>query len=179
MDRPTDLGARAARRLRGGVLVGLTALLTTAGHLAGGGTLPDLALLVVLLPALAWPVVALADRCRGPVATVAVLGGGQLLLHELLSTSHAHHASAPEPDGPSMLATHAVATLLTAAVLRFADRGLAAVSHALRRVVQRRPVPLVVDRPLAVLALPGADIPSTACRVLAATHVRRGPPVCC
>jgi hypothetical protein len=78
-----------------------------------------------------------------------------------------------------MLAMHAVATLLTAVALQFADRGLAAVSDALRRAVPRRPVPPVVERPLAVLAVPSDDVPSTACRILAATHVRRGPPVCC
>ncbi|WP_214408280.1 hypothetical protein [Pseudonocardia lacus] len=173
MDGPTDPGAR---RFRGGLLVGLSALLTVVGHLAGGGALPDLALLAVLLPALAWPVVALADRCRGTVGTLVVLGGGQVLLHELLSTSHAHHAA---PDGPSMVAVHAAVTVLTAAALRFADRGMAALGAALRRVAPCRPPVAPADRPLAVLVVPSDDVLPAVSRLLAATQVRRGPPVRC
>ncbi|MCO1657999.1 hypothetical protein [Pseudonocardia humida] len=173
MNGSTDPGAR---RFRGGLLVGLSALLTAVGHLAGGGALPDLAPLAVLLPALAWPVVALADRCRGTVGTLVVLGGGQLLLHELLSTAHSHHAA---PDDPSMVLTHALVTALTAAALRFADRGMAAVAAALGRVVPRRPPAAPADRPLAVLVVPGTDVPAAVRRVLSATHARRGPPVRC
>ena len=51
------------------------------------------------------------------------------------------------------------------------------VGAALRRVVPRRPRVPVADRPLAVLVLPGADVPASVSRVLAATHVLRGPPV--
>jgi hypothetical protein len=173
MDRPTDPGAR---RLRGGLLVGLAALLSAVGHLAGGGSPPDLALLAVLAPALAWPVVAVADRCRGTAATVAVLGGGQLLLHELLTaTAHAHH----QADGPAMPAMHALVTAATAAGLRFADRGAAAVAAALRRVVPRRSPAPRVDRPLPVLAVPDTAASVLGSGFLAATHVRRGPPACC
>jgi hypothetical protein len=39
--------------VRGWVLAGLSTLLTTVGHAAGGGTLPDLTILVVLFPLLA------------------------------------------------------------------------------------------------------------------------------
>lgn len=173
MSGTTDPGAR---RFRGCLLAGLTALLTAVGHLAGGGALPDLALLVVLGPALAWPVVAVADRCRGTVGALVVLGGGQLLLHELLSSTHAHHTAG---DSPSMLLTHTLVTLLTAAALRFADRGVAAVVAALGRVAPRRAPAAVADRPLAVLVVPGDDVPAAVSRVLSATHARRGPPVRC
>ncbi len=93
----------------------------------------------------------LAERARSTVGTVAVLGAGQLALHqliELLNPSHAaHHLAGPgAPSGIGMLATHAVATLLTAAALRFADRAIAAVGAALRRVLPRRP-PGAVRRP--------------------------------
>jgi hypothetical protein len=183
MDRAVDGGARVARRLRGCALVGLTALLTAVGHLVGGGAAPDLAVLVVLLPLLGWPVVAVADRCRGPLASTAVLGAGQLLLHELMVALHDHHhAAAGMPAAPgdaAMVAAHAAATALIALALRHADRGVAAVGAALRRVVPRRPVPPPADRPLAVLVVPGPAVPLRIRRALAVTHVRRGPPVCC
>jgi hypothetical protein len=184
MDRTADGGARSARRLRGCALVGLTALLAAVGHVVGGGAAPDLTVLAVLLPLLGWPVVAVADRCRGPLATTAVLGAGQLLLHELMVALHGHHhaaaALAPAPPGgTAMVAAHAAATVLAALALRHADRGLTAVGAALRRVVPRRPVPPPADRPLAVLVLPGPAVPVRIRRALAVTHVRRGPPVCC
>jgi hypothetical protein len=185
MDRAGDGGARVARRFRGCALVGLTALLTAVGHLAGGGAAPDLAPLAVLLPLLGWPVVAMADRCRGPLATTAVLGAGQLLLHELMVALHGHHhaagsalSSAPPTDA-AMVAAHAAATALIALALRHADRGLTAVGAALRRVVPRRPIAPPADRPLAVRAVPGPAVPVRIRRALAVTHVRRGPPVCC
>lgn len=173
MTGPADGGALLARRLRGCLLVGFTALLTAVGHLAGGGAPPDLGLLVVLLPALAWPVVAVADRCRGPLATALVLGLGQLLLHTFLSTVHAHHQAAP------MLGAHAAVTAVSVVGLRWADRGVTALLAALGRVVPRRPAPLpvvVVQPPQPVR---GPAVPARIRRALAATHVRRGPPVCC
>jgi hypothetical protein len=184
MDRAVDGGAPAARRLRGCVLVGLTALLTAVGHLAGGGAAPDLAVLVVLLPLLGWPVVAVADRCRGLLASTAVLGTGQLVLHQLMVLLHGQHPMAPNAmaamhSDTAMLAAHIVVTLLMVVVLRHADRGVAAVGAALRRVVPRRPVALRVDPPLTVLVVPGAAVPARIRRALAVTHVRRGPPVCC
>src|SRR6185295_11414746 len=72
-------------RLRGVTLTLLVALLTTIGHAGAGGSLPDLSLLVVLLPLLGGAFVALAERTRGFAGTVAVLGGGQLVLHATLS----------------------------------------------------------------------------------------------
>jgi hypothetical protein len=185
MDRTADGGARAARRLRGCALVGLTALLAAVGHVVGGGAAPDLTVLAVLLPLLGWPVVAVADRCRGPLATTAVLGAGQLLLHELMVALHGHHhaaaaaLSAAPPGDAAMVAAHAGATVVAALALRHADRGLGAVGAALRRVVPRRVVPPPADRPLAVLVLPGPAVPVRIRRALAVTHVRRGPPVCC
>jgi hypothetical protein len=107
-----------------------------------------------------------------------------VLLHELMVALHGQHhavASALYPAPPTdlaMVAAHAAATALIALALRHADRGLAAVGAALRRVVPRRVVPPRVDRPLAVLVVPGPAVPLRIRRALAVTHVRRGPPVC-
>ncbi len=178
--------------MRGAELATLTALLTAAGHAAGGGALPDLAVLVVLLPLLAGVLTAVADRSRSAVGAVAVLGGGQLVLHQLLEAlgpthgAHALHvvagsggAAPAPPSGSVMLGTHAVATLLIAAALRYADRGVAALGAALRRVLPRRLTPLSADRPLRTLATAGPGVSLRLARTLAVAHARRGPPVRC
>lgn len=181
--------AGACGVLRAGVLAAFSAVLTAAGHVAGGGRLPDLTVLVVLLPLLAGLFTTVAERLRTPVGTIVVLGAGQLALHELielLSPAHAtHHAMAahyapalPPSTGAGMLAIHALATLVTAVALRFADRAIAAVGAALRRAVRRPPV-LCADRPLATLAGPGPAVTLRLACALAAAHVRRGPPVGC
>jgi hypothetical protein len=187
--------------LRGAVLAVLTVLLTAAGHIVGGGGPPDLAVLVVMLPPLALVLTAVADRSRSAVGTLAVLGSGQLVLHQLIeagvsthgtpthadgAAAHGGHAmhvavgfGVTPPSGLAMFLTHAAATLAIAAALRFADRAIAAVGTALRRVVPRRLTPLSADRPLATLATPGPAVSLRLARALAGDHVRRGPPVRC
>lgn len=162
-------------------MAGLSALLTAAGHAAGGGAAPDLAVLVVLLPLLACVVTGVAGRCRGAGGTVVVLAAGQVALHhamELLHPTH-HAAQAAVAPGAPMLAMHAAATLLTALALRHADRCVTGLVTALRRVLPRRLVPPPADRPLRVLAVPGSAVSARLARVLAVAHVRRGPPVGC
>lgn len=167
--------------LRGAVVTGLTALLTAAGHAAGGGELPDLAVLAVLLPLLAWAVTGVASRCRGLPGTVGVLAAGQVALHHALELLHPAHEPAQDALAPGtpMPAMHAVATVLTALALRHADRGTAALVAALRRVLPRRLLPLPADRPLAVLAVPASTVPAMLARAFAVARPRRGPPVGC
>jgi hypothetical protein len=173
--------------LRATVLAGLCAVLTALGHLAGGGIAPDLTVLVVLLPLLAGVFTTLAARARTGLGTVAVLGLGQLALHqlvELLNPTHpahaTHHVAGTDlPAGAGMVAAHAVATLITAAALRYADRALDWVRAALRRVVLRRPPVLCADRPLATLATAEPAVALRLARALAGAQVRRGPPVGC
>ncbi len=163
-------GARAA------VLAALCALLTATGHAAGGGALPDLALLVVLLPLLGGALVPLADRTRGPVGLLAVLGAAQFGMHHVLELLHPAHAAGPVADA-RMVATHAVATVLLAAAVRGADRAVAAVAAALARVLPRRAGPPPAVRPLAA---PRPAAPASGLRLAAAlcsAEVRRGPPV--
>jgi hypothetical protein len=159
--------------LRGAVLAGLSALLAAAGHTAGGGTLPDLAALLPLLPLLAWAFTGTASRCRGIVGTVAVLAVGQFVLHTAIELMHPSH------PGPTMFTTHAVATLVTAIAVRHADRGTTALTAALRRVLPRRLVPPPADRPLRVFVVPGPAVPARLARAFVVAHARRGPPVAC
>lgn len=169
------------RPLRGWLLAGFSALLTAVGHLAAGGSLGDLGILVVLLPALAYALVEVAQRCAGPAGTIGLLGGGQLVLHELMVVLGSHHPPVgPRVDnGLAMIAGHAAATLVVFLALRYADRGVAAVGAALRRVVARRVAPGPVGQLGPVRVLPGPAVPARVGRALAVTHVRRGPPVRC
>jgi hypothetical protein len=163
---------------RGAVLACLSALLTGVGHVAGGGTVGDLGLLVVLLPLLAVVFVSLAERSRTPLGTVASLGAGQAALHCLMVLLHAPADAGPSLlGGPSMLVMHAIVTLVSAVGLRHADHASAALAAALRRVVPRRLAPFPVERPLVTFAVPGPELSARIARVLAVAHARRGPPV--
>lgn len=164
--------------LRGCALALLSALLTAAGHAAGGGSLLDLALLVVLLPLLCGVFGSVADRAAGPVGVVAVLAAGQLALHHLLELLHPAHHAAPALLGTAgMLTMHGAATVVIAVAVRHADAAVGAVCAVLRRVLPRRPVPPPAHRPLTV---PVPAAPAAGRRLagaLSAASVRRGPPV--
>lgn len=177
-------GGSSDALLRGTIMAGLCTLLTAVGHAAGGGTLPELALLVVLFPLLAVVLVSVAERSAGAVGTLVRLGTGQLVLHYLMVLLHpAASASAAGADpsaalvGWRMLAAHTVVTLVTAVAVRHADTALAAVSAVLRRVLPRRLAPPPVHCPMPTLAVPGPAIPARLARALAIAYSRRGPPV--
>lgn len=166
-----------ARLLRGLVTAGLSTLLIAVGHVLGGGTTPDLAVLVVLFPLLTGAVVGLADRCRSTAATLATLAGGQYALHVLLGLLHPHGPTAG-PSAVTMVALHAAATVVVAVLLAHADRALVAVHEALRRVLLRRPFVPPADGPLASLFRAGDErLPRRL--ALAAVPDRRGPPAGC
>ena len=112
---------RGPRLLRGVVTAGLSTLLIAVGHVLGGGTVPDLTVLVVLFPLLTGAVVGVADRCRSLRGTIATLAGGQVALHVLLAVLHPHPPVDAAPSGLTMLALHAVATLVVTVLLRHAD----------------------------------------------------------
>jgi hypothetical protein len=166
--------------VRGSALATLSAVLTAAGHVAGGGTLGDLTLLVVLLPLLAVVFTSAAKACRSAVGAVLVLGAGQVVLHQAMVLLHPPHVTANAALGTAaMLAMHAAVTLVTAVALRCADSALSALTAVLARVLPRRLSPLPVLRPLRAVVLP-APVPARArAAVLAASVLRRGPPVSC
>lgn len=160
-------------RLRGVTLTLLVALLAAIGHVAAGGGLPDLSLLVVLLPLLGGAFVALAERTRSFPATLGVLAVGQLVIHAALAALHPMTA-----DGTrTMLVLHVLVTLVTAVAVRYADAAVLAVAAVLRRVVPRRLTPLPADRPLPTRPVSPLDLPARRARLLTMADVRRGPPV--
>lgn len=173
--------SRLSAQLRGTALAVLSALLTATGHVAGGGAVPDLTLLVVLLPLLAGAVVTVAERRTGLAATLATLAAGQVALHGLMVLMAPHEPpGAPGPvSGPAMVALHAVTTLAIAVMVRRADAAVAAVGAALRRVVARLLVPLAADRTPRLRVVPAPAVPGPLLHVLGGPLGRRGPPAGC
>jgi hypothetical protein len=169
--------ATAHRALRAGVLAVLSALLVASAHVAGGGAVPDLAVVPVLLPLVGGAVAGLGRRCSGPVGLLAVLAAGQGALHGLLELLHHHPPGPPVTDPATMLAAHVAATLVTAVLVRHADRALRLVARALRRLRPRRIRTAATVRPLPVRPVPAG--PAAVRRLLLAAHSRRGPPVAC
>ena len=174
-------------RLRGVVTAALSTLLIAVGHVLAGGSVPDLAVLVVLFPLLTGAVVGVADRCRSTSATIATLAGGQYALDRLLETTpepvllavlHPHPPADAAPSGLTMFALHAVATLVVTVLLGHADRAVAAVGSALRRVLPRRPFVPPADGPLRSLRVAAVALVLRQL-ALAAVPTRRGPPVGC
>lgn len=174
-------GARGSGVFRAAAVSGLSALITAAGHVAGGGALPDLAVVVVLLPLLAYGLLGVAGRCRGMLGTIGVLAAGQLALHHVIELLHPaqHSAQAALAPGAQMIAMHAVATLLIALALRHADRGVAALLAVLGRVLPHRLIPPPADRPLRVLAVPDPAVSARIARAFTVIQILRGPPVGC
>ena len=191
MPVPTRGGARVARGLSA---ASVCALLTYGGHRAAGGALPDLGLLIVLALLLAGFLITLADRRRGPLAILVLVGGSQLALHgllQLLGGSHEHAAAAGSPGLPGSLAVpalmpvlmfgaHALATVITAAVLAGAEAAVFTVAHALARVL---PLSLSMPRTPEPPGRPGVVTGPLDARLRGVLgrrlHLRRGPPPRC
>jgi hypothetical protein len=185
--------------LIGSIILGLAA----GGHLAGGGQLPEPAIMTALCALAMIPVAVLTRfRLSFPVLT-GLLGAGQAWLHwsfcalssvtpvtvpEPIAHGHAAHTMAPlapemfgaampapaaSADG-LMFAAHAVATLGTALLLARGEKALAALASWFRPLVE-----LPEPRTIVPARVPG---PCTATRSLPADRLgrrlptRRGPP---
>ncbi|MFF4598241.1 hypothetical protein [Amycolatopsis sp. NPDC001319] len=175
--RTRHRGALAAAR--GGLLAASSASLAVTAHGVADGGLPDPALTVLLTGLLGWTGTALAGKARGRLATIAVLGAGQLVMHLVLTTLAGHdgHPAAGWASGWTMTASHAVATLITALLLARADALLLAVLHVVRAVLPLLTPPQPVPAGAAV-ALPPRPSRSVAILDVELRRVRgrRGPP---
>lgn len=164
--------------LRAAAVAALCGLLTATAHVAGGGALPDVAALVLLLPLLAVALLGVAQRARGALARFGVLAAGQSGLHVLLAVLHPHQDGVVG-YGSGMVAAHALATVATAVLLARADAAIAAVVTALRRLVPRRPRTRVPHPAPPVRPVPAPGHPARSLRVHRRARPRRGPPVPC
>lgn len=187
------------RLLRTGLIGSIILGLAAGGHLAGGGRLPEPAILAALCALTILPV-AVVTRFRLSLPVLAgLLGAGQAWLHWAfsalsdgtpfpLASKHAGHASAaPAPETFSaampahaagndwqMFAAHAVATLGTALVLARGEQALSALAAWLRPLVQL-PAPTTIQPP----RVPGprlAPVVLPVDRLGRRLPTRRGPP---
>ncbi|WP_115786763.1 hypothetical protein [Arthrobacter silvisoli] len=191
------------RLLRTGTIAAVTLGLAAGGHLAGGGMLPQPAILLGLCALTVLPVaVATKFRLSFPVLA-GLLGAGQAGLHwafHALSAAvpfagrapsgHAGHGLNPLPlmtghfmtppgtqaaaDDWQMFAAHALATLATAAVLARGERALWALAAWLRPLVEL-PVPCAIV-PARVPGPCTAPIVLTRDQLVRRIPARRGPP---
>jgi hypothetical protein len=115
-----------------------------AGHRIGGGDNPAVAPFVLTVMATV-PVAWWAARARpGAARTVALLGASQVVFHVVFQATapavpHAHPGGAGHHDaghGWPMVTGHALATVLLAAVVTWADDLVARVLDALRLLVR-------------------------------------------
>ncbi|MGH3431893.1 MAG: hypothetical protein ACRDQB_03545 [Thermocrispum sp.] len=178
--KPSDPGVRVAR---GWLLAACSAVLSLSAHTAADGTLPDPSLALAIAGLTGWVSTALADRSRvtrsgGMLAVLLTLAAAQLVSHLALAVFGPHHdlAAGPYVDPLTMLAAHAAATLVLAAMIGSAERGLLLVVAGLRRmlpvVVAAGPYP-----PVAVPAVVARPMPTKHTEVLLRRlHTRRGPP---
>ena len=174
-------GRRARTHHAGGVLLALSsAALAIAAHGIAGGAPSDSLFTVLLATLLAWGGMSLTRR-GGIPALVGVLGVTQLCQHLLLTeiaNGHGHQEAVF--DGWTMFAAHAVATVLTAALLTRADTALALVACAFAWLVSR--LTALVTGPAAHTAdLTGSPSPARPGALLEVLFRevcgRRGPPV--
>lgn len=113
------------RRTRTVVISAIIVALAAAAHILAGGSLPGLALLIGLAALVTVPVAALTSRRLSLAAMTALLGTGQLVLHEVFmqmtpvhaGTMEAHSHGMASTDSPVMLGAHLLATVGTAVVL--------------------------------------------------------------
>lgn len=164
------------------VVVQLAAL----GHLAGGGHLPDLSVLITATAILAPAGIALARRQRGFLAILGVLALAQVLCHLLFGLA-ARGGGMAQHDmqmGPMagmastrMSVLHLAAAVLTAVVLTRGEAATFALARLWRRLVRRVRV-LLLPTPAGPPRLPRPPIlVAPPLQRLLVQHARRGPPV--
>jgi hypothetical protein len=142
--------------------------------------MPDTALTVPLTALIAWGAAALRPWTWRPTMLTGVLGALQIVLHYLLNENANHHHHGAQPiNGWTMLAGHALATALTAALLAQASTALTLVSAALAWL--RAGLRALLTAPVAAPATIGGSVaaarPGLLLEILLRrVRARRGPP---
>ena len=158
------------RRARCAAVGAVTGALAVLAHSSADGHLPDTGLVFSLVAMLTWASSAFARHELTPGRLLALIGGGQVAMHFLVSLAASRHDH--EPDPARMLASHVVATALTVLVLAVAERTVLALARAVASVLPRRLAPLPATAPL-VVATP-RRVPATI--VFLDVLSWRGPP---
>lgn len=168
-------GHGASRLVRGWLLALCSAGLAITAHALADGGMPDTALTLLLTVLIGWTGAALAEKTKGPLGVLAVLGTAQLAMHLVLSELMGHAGQAHVDMYPA----HAMATLLTAGLLSHAETmvRVAVARLGLLLPVVWRPVP--VPTAGALFAVAPAAVTPLMSLLVRRVHGRRGPPVCC
>jgi hypothetical protein len=142
-----------------------------------GGALPPgaAAVLLSVLAVTIGSVAANIDRTADGPVLLGLLAVGQLVAHVMLTAAgHADCAASGGPPAAAMLAAHAVALVVGAALIAAGDRLCVAVASALRALAAEVPRMPATGAAAAVTA---GDQPLRSALLLAASVSRRGPPV--
>ncbi|WP_111768156.1 hypothetical protein [Nakamurella deserti] len=134
MSAPTD---GRWRSVRAGAFALLAAQIAVIGHLAGGGTPPDLPLLTAMCALLVVALLPLATRRQRFPALLVAMAGTQVGFHLVLSLAGTHHPVSDPGDPILMLAFHVLAALVTALMFSHGERLLFALHGWLTRLRPR------------------------------------------
>jgi hypothetical protein len=181
------------RLARAAIFGGMSLLLATAGHLAGGGALPDAALLTLTGVGLALVAASLTARRVRFATVVSVLAVEQLLVHllfhaasvgngcaDVVMPGHAMTAttvcggavSSGAADGWSMLLGHSVAVLVIAWLLARGERWLWRAVDRIHGYASVRPTRLRRARTGAILVRTAGPV-----RIASLSVGSRAPPL--
>jgi hypothetical protein len=165
---------------RGVALAFTSAALAVTAHVVAGGMAPDTGLTALLTAGVAAAGIAMADRRRGTGALLLALGVAQVGMHLILSMAGRTPMASPEHvNGWLMTAAHAVAVLVSAALLAKADAAVfllaAVLAMLLPRWLSAPPVPAAT----AVAPARTATVDTALLVLLRRRHARRGPPATC
>lgn len=154
------------------MLAGTSASLAIGAHGLAHGGLPDTAGTLLLTALVGWIGAALADRTRGPLGLLAILGAAQAGMHLVLGELMGHGG-----ESWGMFVAHAAATLVAALVQAHAESMLRVAVARLRGwlPVVRRPAPVAGPRRTPIASTAG-DTPVLTV-LLGRVHRRRGPPL--
>ena len=179
------------RLVRGCAVAGVGTARAGGAHVAGGGE--GVPVVPVLLPVLALSIGCVVAARRAwtlgrlllaLLALQAVVHGSLWLTsadHPVdprlagLATSHTAHVHGASSNAPGMLAAHAVAVLVAAALLAGVDRAVLMLWRLGRAVLGVRPA--VAPLPSALVVVPVAPSPSRPRSLAVLVSPRRGPPV--
>ncbi|MEP6980744.1 MAG: hypothetical protein ABJA16_08290 [Nakamurella sp.] len=176
MSIPTD---GCWRSVRTSAFVLVAAQIAVTGHVIGGGRPTDLSLLVGMSALLIVSLRPLAVRRYRFPTLLAAMAGTQLAFHLVLTVAAAGHSGMEHIHPIRMLTFHAVAAVVSAALLAHGDRLLCALHGWLtRRLPRLVPVPAIPGEIswTAVIDRAGHVLRS---RVAESSVKRRGPPTEC
>lgn len=167
--------------LRSAAFAAVATEIAALGHIVGGGTSPDVAVLLAGGAGAAGVTVGLARQRRGAGAILAAMLVCQLGFHLLFSidTHRAAAGAGTAVDLQRMVVFHLVAAAVSAVVLATGERALFGLFAALVRSVRIPAPPAGVDLPPAWTARVAPLDASRSDGPLLSTSPRRGPPPVC